>query len=55
MISNNAGDQIVPAVNQALVRPGMTVVTWDSPIPSAEGEQLYVAPMDFSQTGRLDG
>jgi rhamnose transport system substrate-binding protein len=52
MISNNASDQIVPAVNQARAA-GMTVVTWDSPIPSAEGERLYVAPMDFSQTGRL--
>jgi len=52
MISNNAGDEIVPAVNAARAA-GMTVVTWDSPIPSAEGEQLYIAPMDFSRTGRL--
>ena len=52
MISNNAGDQIVPAVKLAR-DAGMTVVTWDSPIPSAEGEQLYVAPADFGRTGRL--
>ena len=52
MIDNNASDQIVPAVKTAR-NAGMTVVTWDSPIPSAEGEQLHIAPVDFSQTGRL--
>jgi ABC-type sugar transport system substrate-binding protein/maltose-binding protein MalE len=51
MISNNAGDQIVPAV-QAARAQGLTVVTWDSPIPSALGEQVYVAPVDFGETGR---
>ena len=30
---------------------GMTVVTWDSPIPSAEGEQVFVAQVDFDETG----
>ena len=50
MISNNAGDQIVPAV-QAARDAGMTVVTWDSPIPSAEGEQLFIAQVDFNETG----
>ena len=52
MISNNAGDQITPAATEAL-DAGMTVVTWDSPIPSAEGEQVFVAQVDFDETGRV--
>jgi len=52
MISNNAGDQIAPAA-QAARDAGMTVVTWDSPIPSAEGEQIFVAQVDFDETGRV--
>jgi rhamnose transport system substrate-binding protein len=52
MISNNAGDQIAPAA-QAAVDSGMTVVTWDSPIPSAEGEQLFIAQVDFDETGKV--
>ncbi|MBE2239867.1 MAG: substrate-binding domain-containing protein [Caldilineaceae bacterium] len=52
MISNNAGDQIAPAA-QAARDAGMTVVTWDSPIPSAEGEQLFVAQVDFAETGAV--
>ncbi|MEZ4556138.1 MAG: substrate-binding domain-containing protein [Caldilineaceae bacterium] len=50
MISNNAGDQIAPAA-QAAKDAGMTVVTWDSPIPSAEGEDLFIAQVDFDETG----
>jgi rhamnose transport system substrate-binding protein len=50
MISNNAGDQIAPAATAAR-DAGMTVVTWDSPIPSAEGEQVFVAQVDFDETG----
>ncbi|UCC87532.1 MAG: substrate-binding domain-containing protein [Anaerolineales bacterium] len=52
MISNNAGDQIAPAA-QGARDAGMTVVTWDSPIPSAEGEQIFVAQVDFDETGRV--
>jgi rhamnose transport system substrate-binding protein len=52
MISNNAGDQIAPAA-QAARDAGMTVVTWDSPIPSAEGEQVFVAQVDFDETGQV--
>jgi rhamnose transport system substrate-binding protein len=37
MISNNAGDQIAPPPGGR--DAGVTVVTWDSPIPSAQGEQ----------------
>ncbi len=50
MLSNNAGDQIVPAANAAQ-KAGTTVVTWDSPIPSAEGETLFVAQVDFAEIG----
>jgi rhamnose transport system substrate-binding protein len=52
MISNNAGDQIVPAA-QAARDAGMAVVTWDSPIPSAEGEQVFIAQVDFDETGKV--
>jgi rhamnose transport system substrate-binding protein len=50
MISNNAGDQLVP-VAQAAQKAGMKVVTWDSPIPSANGEDLFVAQVDFNSMG----
>ncbi len=50
MISNNAGDQIAPAA-QAAKDAGMTVVTWDSPIPTAEGEDIFIAQVDFDETG----
>jgi len=52
MISNNAGDQIAPAA-QAARDAGITVVTWDSPIPSAEGEQVFIAQVDFDETGKV--
>ncbi len=52
MISNNAGDQIVPAA-QAAKDAGMTVVTWDSHIPSAEGEDIFIAQVDFDETGKV--
>jgi rhamnose transport system substrate-binding protein len=52
MISNNAGDQIVPAA-KAAKEAGMTVVTWDSPIPSGEGEDVFVAQVDFDETGEV--
>src|SRR5574341_1960443 len=52
MISNNAGDQIAPAA-KAAVEAGIKVVTWDSPIPSAEGEQLFIAQVDFKETGTV--
>jgi rhamnose transport system substrate-binding protein len=52
MLSNNAGDQIAPAA-QAALDAGLTVVTWDSPIPSAEGEQVFVAQVDFDETGKV--
>jgi rhamnose transport system substrate-binding protein len=50
MLSNNAGDQIVPAA-QAAQEAGTRIVTWDSPIPTAEGEAVFVAQVDFAETG----
>jgi rhamnose transport system substrate-binding protein len=52
MISNNSGDQIVPAAKAAQAK-GVKVVTWDSPIPSAEGEDVFVAQVDFSDIGKV--
>jgi rhamnose transport system substrate-binding protein len=52
MISNNSGDQIVPAAKAAQAK-GIKVVTWDSPIPTAEGEDVFVAQVDFSETGTV--
>jgi rhamnose transport system substrate-binding protein len=52
LLSNNAGDQIAPAA-VAAQEAGTKVVTWDSPIPSAEGESLFVAQVDFDETGQV--
>lgn len=50
MLSNNAGDQIAPAA-QAAQAAGTRVVTWDSPIPGGEGEDVFVAQVDFGSIG----
>ena len=52
MVSNNAGDQIEPAV-EAAADAGIVVVSWDSPIPSGAGESLFVAQVDFDETGTV--
>jgi len=52
MISNNSGDQIVPAAKAAQAK-GIKVVTWDSPIPSSEGEDVFVAQVDFNDIGKV--
>lgn len=52
MLSNNSGDQIDPAV-AAANEGGTKVVTWDSPIPSGKGESLFVAQVDFDETGKV--
>ena len=52
MLSNNAGDQIVPAA-KAANEAGIKMVTWDSPVPTAEGEQVFVAQVDFDETGTV--
>jgi rhamnose transport system substrate-binding protein len=50
MISNNAGEQIQSGVDAA-TDADVKVVSWDSPIPSGEGESLFVAQVDFDETG----
>ena len=50
MLSNNSGDQIVPSA-LAAAKAGVKVVTWDSPIPSSEGEVVFVAQVDFNDIG----
>lgn len=52
MLSNNAGDQIDPAA-EAAQEAGTKVVTWDSPIPSGKGESLFVAQVNFDETGKV--
>ena len=52
MLSNNTADQIAPAA-QAAQDAGTKVVTWDSPIPSAQGESLFVAQVDFDEIGQV--
>jgi rhamnose transport system substrate-binding protein len=52
MISNCAGDQIEPVVRQA-ADAGAAVASWDSPVPSGEGESLFVAQVDFDETGTV--
>ena len=52
MLSNNAGDQIVPSA-QAAGEAGAKIVTWDSPIPSGEGEDVFVAQVDFASIGEV--
>lgn len=52
MLSNNAGDQIAPAA-EAAQAAGTKVVTWDSPIPTAAGETLFVAQVDFNELGKV--
>jgi len=52
MISNNSGDQIVPSAKAAHDK-GIKVVTWDSPIPSGEAEDVFVAQVDFTETGKV--
>jgi rhamnose transport system substrate-binding protein len=52
MVSNNAGDQLDPAT-QAAADAGIKVVSWDSPIPSAAGESVFVAQVDFDETGQV--
>ncbi|MBA3450293.1 MAG: substrate-binding domain-containing protein [Chloroflexia bacterium] len=52
MLSNNSGDQIVPSA-EAAQEAGTRVVTWDSPIPDGSGESVFVAQVDFTETGKV--
>ncbi len=50
MVSNNAGDELAPSA-EAAAAAGIPVVAWDSPIPSAAGESVFIAQVDFDETG----
>jgi rhamnose transport system substrate-binding protein len=50
MISNNAGEQIQSGVDAA-TGADVSVVSWDSPIPSGDGESLFISQVDFDETG----
>lgn len=52
MVSNNAGDELAPSAVSA-EEAGIPVVSWDSPIPSAEGESVFIAQVDFDETGQV--
>ncbi len=54
MLSNNSGEQISPAA-MAAQEAGTQVVTWDSHIPGGTeaGESLFVAQVDFTETGQV--
>jgi rhamnose transport system substrate-binding protein len=52
MVSNNAGDELAPSA-QSAADAGIPVVSWDSPIPSAEGESVFIAQVDFDETGQV--
>jgi rhamnose transport system substrate-binding protein len=52
MVSNNAGDELAPSA-QAAADAGIPVVSWDSPIPSAQGESVFIAQVDFDETGQV--
>ncbi len=51
MISANSLSDLLPAT-QAAMEEGITVVTWDSPV-APEGEALFIAQVDFSETGKV--
>lgn len=50
MLSNNVGEDIADAAAEAQ-EAGVSIVTWDSAIPSATGEDVFVAQVDFDETG----
>jgi len=52
MISDNIGDQLAPAVKAAHDK-GIKIVTWDSQIPSGVNEDVFVAQVDFTETGKV--
>jgi rhamnose transport system substrate-binding protein len=52
MISDNIGDQLAPAVKAAHDK-GIKIVTWDSQIPSGANEDVFIAQVDFNETGKV--
>ncbi|MBV8166831.1 MAG: substrate-binding domain-containing protein, partial [Alphaproteobacteria bacterium] len=52
VISNNSGDAIGPAIKAAHDK-GIKIVSWDSPVPSAADEDVYIAQIDLAQGGKV--
>ena len=50
LISNNVGEEMADAA-VAAQDTGIKVVTWDSPIASGNGEDVFIAQVDFDETG----
>ncbi|MCQ3931374.1 MAG: sugar ABC transporter substrate-binding protein [Chloroflexi bacterium] len=51
MISANDYEQLLPSTTKAM-EEDITVVTWDSPV-SPEGEDLFIAQVDFTEVGSV--
>ena len=51
MISANDFDQLLPSTTSA-IEEGISIVTWDSPV-DPEGEALFIAQVDFDETGQV--
>lgn len=52
LISNNVGEEMADAA-VAAQDAGIKIVTWDSPIASGNGEDVFVAQVDFDETGTV--
>jgi rhamnose transport system substrate-binding protein len=52
MISNNGGEVTGPAAREA-IDAGIVVVSWDSPMEPYTSEQVFIAQVDFSETGKV--
>lgn len=52
MISNNGGEVTGPAAQSALDE-GVVVVSWDSPMEPSDSEIVFIAQVDFDETGRV--
>lgn len=50
LLSNNVGEEMADAA-VAAQEAGIRMVTWDSPIASATGEDVFIAQVDFDETG----
>ena len=51
MISANDYDQLLPSTTSA-IEEDISIVTWDSPV-DPEGEALFIAQVDFDETGQV--
>lgn len=52
LISNNVGEEMADAAIAAQ-DAGIKIVTWDSPIASGNGEDVFIAQVDFDETGTV--